>query len=129
MYLISNVLNVILGVWEFYDSVNYYSYGLMGTMPEEFQDYGSDVSNILVVLCRNLRLPVYLLCNAAIRAETLGTCKDCGASGTEENRSPSDIFLSEHVNGLRTTLLDDASGTRDTCVTCPTHNCDSNSGL
>ncbi len=80
-YLVSNVMNVVLAVWETF------ALELLMTKFMDFYDFGSDFANIITVFCRTLRLPIYCYCNTEIRTETmilLNKLFGCFLSGKEE---------------------------------------------
>uniref|UniRef100_A0AC35GKC8 G-protein coupled receptors family 1 profile domain-containing protein n=1 Tax=Panagrolaimus sp. PS1159 TaxID=55785 RepID=A0AC35GKC8_9BILA len=62
-YLISNILNVCLTIWEYIDmnslTVNFYA----------FYTFGVDCVSILTVVAGALRLPIYVTCQPQIRNE------------------------------------------------------------
>uniref|UniRef100_A0A1I7ZN74 G_PROTEIN_RECEP_F1_2 domain-containing protein n=1 Tax=Steinernema glaseri TaxID=37863 RepID=A0A1I7ZN74_9BILA len=65
-YIGSNVLNVVVSVWEFIDMESLYT-------PEirPFYTYSSDLVSVLTVLSSTCRLPIYCSCNARIRREVV----------------------------------------------------------
>uniref|UniRef100_A0AC34GS20 G-protein coupled receptors family 1 profile domain-containing protein n=1 Tax=Panagrolaimus sp. ES5 TaxID=591445 RepID=A0AC34GS20_9BILA len=62
-YLLSNILNVCLTIWEYIDmnslTVNFYA----------FYTFGVDCVSILTILAGALRLPIYVTCQPQIRNE------------------------------------------------------------
>ncbi|KAK0403996.1 hypothetical protein QR680_017230 [Steinernema hermaphroditum] len=65
-YIASNVLNIVVSVWEFVDMPSLFTPEL-----RPFYTYSSDLVSVLTVLSSACRLPIYCSCNARIRREVI----------------------------------------------------------
>uniref|UniRef100_A0A1I7X9Z7 G_PROTEIN_RECEP_F1_2 domain-containing protein n=1 Tax=Heterorhabditis bacteriophora TaxID=37862 RepID=A0A1I7X9Z7_HETBA len=71
-YLASNVLNVIVCTWEFFDK-----HSLMSENLRPFYTLSSDLISLLTVMASACRLPIYIACNVRIRCEVLDCIDSC----------------------------------------------------
>ncbi|CAD5231542.1 unnamed protein product [Bursaphelenchus xylophilus] len=62
-YLVSNILNVILTFWEYFDITSLTSKFLA------FYTYGVDTVSILTILAGSFRLPIYVICMPQLRGD------------------------------------------------------------
>uniref|UniRef100_A0A1I7ZJJ5 G_PROTEIN_RECEP_F1_2 domain-containing protein n=1 Tax=Steinernema glaseri TaxID=37863 RepID=A0A1I7ZJJ5_9BILA len=98
MYLLSNVLNVIVTIWEYID---------MRSLSEDFLPFyifSVDIVSLLTILAAALRLPIYLTCQPHLRREFLEYARTWFRRRETRPVQPQDEQL-KRITGLGYTAL------------------------
>ncbi|GMS80210.1 hypothetical protein PENTCL1PPCAC_2385, partial [Pristionchus entomophagus] len=64
VYLMSNILNVVVTIWEYIDMASLMEY-------PGFYLFSVDIVSLLTVVACSLRLPIYLTCQSQLRREII----------------------------------------------------------
>ncbi|CAB3398753.1 unnamed protein product [Caenorhabditis bovis] len=88
-YLFSNVLSVIITIWEYIDSAS-----LFAERYQSFYVLSVDVISILTIVASCLRLPIYAICQPLLRKE-MNECllRFCGCGGGEMRKKKMEVVV------------------------------------
>ncbi|CCG28068.1 G-protein coupled receptors family 1 profile domain-containing protein [Caenorhabditis elegans] len=122
-YLLSNVLNVIIIIWEYIDM------DMLTQQFETFYMFAVDVVSLSTIIFGALRLPIYVICQANLRKEFFAQLKTMLSlnsytgflSSSTKNMTIEDMDIDRRtpdISGDGTVLIVESDQKKDSSATC-----------